>query len=515
VVLLPPRPRLVEGIDVSFPHIPLLTTLPIFFLYTIVSTSNYLLALPLTATPAFLTLLSEKIQPGQGPKHKLPLPIVSQQPVRPNTSLHYTVYTKHYLPMPGGPLNQQGSRRQTSQYPEPLVIDAILGICRFGARIRYQGRRDGIHIHPNLSSAADSPEVVTANIAEEREKNRLECYPTLATVPESFTASPLGLVDKSNDSKRRIHHLSYPAHDLSFVNAGIPQQYGTIAYSSVTQAILAIQKFGTGCLMVKRNFECAFRHIPISPLDMPLLGFHWQDKFYSERFLVFGLRTAPYLFNLFAEVFHWILLQELTTQGLPVEIVHYLDNFLIILPPNQKLETYSRGFTGLSWEVGLAIKISKNQEGTVAEFGGVELDTNQMEIRLPTKKLQKARTIAQTASMTTSFSLLELQTITGYLNFVCIVVHLGRAFLRRLYNMELYFPNISRHYRRRVSAEAHKDLTWWAQVLKGVPVRSIREEMRDIVCLWSDASGTKGLGAYYTSPITTPPGNDKQHGTTI
>ena len=70
---------------------------------------------------------------------------------------------------------------------------------------------------------------------------------------------------------------------------------------------MAIQKFGRGCLLVKRDFESAFRHIPISLFDSGLLGFHWENKYYSERFLPFYLRTAPFQFNIFAETFHWIL----------------------------------------------------------------------------------------------------------------------------------------------------------------------------------------------------------------
>ena len=42
-------------------------------------------------------------------------------------------------------------------------------------------------------------------------------------------------------------------------------------------------------------------------------------------------------------------------------------------------------------------------------------------------------------------SLIELQQITGYLNFISTVVPLGRTFLRRLYNMQLYFPLGNRH----------------------------------------------------------------------
>jgi len=85
--------------------------------------------------------------------------------------------------------------------------------------------------------------------------------------------------------------------------------------------------------LVKRDCESAFRHIPVSPLDSPLLGFDWKGTYYAESFRPFGLRTAPYLFILFAEVFHWILEEELKALGLRVRIIHYLNNFLMVLPP--------------------------------------------------------------------------------------------------------------------------------------------------------------------------------------
>ena len=96
-----------------------------------------------------------------------------------------------------------------------------------------------------------------------------------------------------------------------------------------------------------------------------------------------------------------------------------------------------------------------------------------------------------------SLSLLELQKITGYSNFVSAVVPLGRTFLRRLYSMELYYPPGSRHGKRRLSREARKDLEWWSDILRNAPERSIAQTTRETVLAWSDAASTKGLGGFY------------------
>jgi len=250
---------------------------------------------------------------------------------------------------------------------------------------------------------------------------------------------------------------------------------------------------------VKRDLESAFRHIPVSPQDSPLLGFHWENTYYAEQFLPFGLRTAPYLFNLFAEVFHWFLEQELQRQDLQVQIIHYLDDFLLVIPPGSDLTLYSSTFTTLCQEVGLAINTAKNEEGSIASFAGVELDTSTMVIRLLIKKLRKAQTLVQSPISRKSASLQDLQKLTGYLNFVSTVVPLGCTFLRRLYNMELYFPAGSRHLRRRLSREALKYLAWWNHVLIEAPQRSFNVQVRRTISVWTDTSSIKGLGAFFTS----------------
>ena len=170
-----------------------------------------------------------------------------------------------------------------------------------------------------------------------------------------------------------MHHLSFAADDSCSINGGIPEAYRAIAYSTVKDAIAAVQRFGNCCQLTKRDFASAFRHIPVSPFDTPLLGFGWQGKYYSEHFLPFGLRTASYLFNLFAETFHWILANEFTKHKLPVSTVPYLDEFLLIIPTESKLEAYSERFSLLCEEVELVIKESKNEEGWVASLGGVEM----------------------------------------------------------------------------------------------------------------------------------------------
>ncbi|KAG0643288.1 hypothetical protein HOY80DRAFT_1033759 [Tuber brumale] len=122
------------------------------------------------------------------PPHTL---LVSRQYTRPNTINHYCQFAEHATPIPAGQLKYNGWQQFTRGYPDTEVIEAILGICQFGAKIGYEGYRTSITIHPNLSSALDTPELVSTDIAHEIQKNRLECYDDYHSLPPDFTASPL------------------------------------------------------------------------------------------------------------------------------------------------------------------------------------------------------------------------------------------------------------------------------------------------------------------------------------
>jgi len=180
-----------------------------------------------------------------------------------------------------------------AQLPDRAITTAIVGICQYGVRIGYEGPAQPTTIHLNLSSAMLDASLVSSDIEKELQMNRLQGFDEFNALPANYIASPLGLTDKADSSKRRIHHLSYAVPGLISINSGIPEEYGTITYSSIKNAINSVQLFGKNCILIKRDFESAVSHIPVSPLNCPLLGFHWKSKYYTERFLPFGLRTAP------------------------------------------------------------------------------------------------------------------------------------------------------------------------------------------------------------------------------
>ena len=74
---------------------------------------------------------------------------------------------------------------------------------------------------------------------------------------------------------------------------------------------------------------------------------------------------------------------------------------------------------------------------TTLSFAGIELDSIQMDARLPSDKLSKCIELIEAFLKRKKVTLRELQSLIGLLNFACSVVRPGRAFLRRLIDLTI------------------------------------------------------------------------------
>ena len=108
------------------------------------------------------------------------------------------------------------------------------------------------------------------------------------------------------------------------------------------------------------------------------------SSFWMEKFLPFGLRTSPFLFDLFSKGVNWIVIHN------GHDCIHYLDDFLCIEDSIAKALLFGAFFDDLCKELGINVNVKKNQCDTTVDFLGIELDTMLMEARLPKDKLNKA-----------------------------------------------------------------------------------------------------------------------------
>ena len=67
--------------------------------------------------------------------------------------------------------------------------------------------------------------------------------------------------------------------------------------------------------MTKTNIESTFRIIPVHPQDWELLGMSWKGQYYFDKVLLFGLCSAPFLFNHLPDTLEWLVKHHLNIQS--------------------------------------------------------------------------------------------------------------------------------------------------------------------------------------------------------
>ena len=348
---------------------------------------------------------------------------------------------------------------------------------------------DVLILSNNLSSAHDAPEVLDNQLDEDLRLGRV----CAATPTQPFISSPLGLVPKSDNTLRRIHHLSFPSGRS--VNDNIPAGNATLRYTAVTDIFEAVRRAGRGAVLIKRDLKDAFRMIPVAPQHRWLLGFSWRGNHYTEKCLPFGLRTAPFLFNLFAEGLHWTWLASAPPEWL-VQLIHYLDDFIAILPPGSDPAPMLQLYLDLCWLLGLVDNTKKAAHGTCVECLGIEIDTLEMTARLPRAKILKGTRLVEDALTQGRLTQLETERITGFLVFCASVLPLGRTFLARLWNFHRSFKDPRAH--RPLTIGAVRDLEWWRDTLPlASGLRLLDDAARKTFHLYTDASSFALGGFWY------------------
>ena len=362
-----------------------------------------------------------------------------------------------------------------------------MGILQSGTHISYEGQPQ-LCLSKNLASAFEDPKIITNKLQDDLRLHRV----VKATPVFPFISSPLGLVPKHDGGWRRIHHLSFPDH--TSVNDGIPKPYSTIDYITVDTIFELVVAAGKNCLIIKRDIKDAFRNVPVASKYQWLLGFKWQGIYYKETCLPFGLATAPAIFNLFANAFEWILRCRLKWHS----TVHYLDNFIRILPESEahSIPQAAKDYIQLTNTLSLPHNNSKDCCSTVVEVLGIELNTFFFEARLSPQKIAKALTVTSTTLLQDSLSQREAQKLAGYLSYCCKVVRLGRVFLSSAWEfLGGNFPSSTA--KRRIPRCFKDDLLWWNETLPRVNgILFFDDSKRLTMHLFTDAC-LKGLGGFY------------------
>ena len=99
---------------------------------------------------------------------------------------------------------------------------------------------------------------------------------------------------------RLIVDLFYPP-GVSITDR-IPKSLCSLSYVTLDTAVQHILQMGPGTLFAKVDFNHAIRLLPVHPADRHLLAMSWKGNVFIDTCLPFGLRSAPKLFSILADL---------------------------------------------------------------------------------------------------------------------------------------------------------------------------------------------------------------------
>ena len=399
---------------------------------------------------------------------------------------------------PSTPIDTDYFENELAQHPDKEFVQHLLHGLRNGFEIGFEGERFSV-LSPNLPSALEHPDVVSAHLASECSRGHTAGpYPAPPCSP--LRTSGIGVVEKKSGGHRLIVHLSAPAG--TSVNDGIDGDQFRLAYITVDDIIKHVVRHGKGALVYKVDVKHAFRNIPVRQCDWPLLGMYWNGMYYVDKVLPFGLRSSPAIFNKVADGVQWVLRNA---YGLDT-LEHYLDDFVGVGPPSHTITTSRAAIqkaTLLQVFANLGLPVAEGEDknvgpATVVTVLGIEIDTVAQEIRLPAPKLHallSALSVWQTRKCCTKRELLSL---IGSLSFAAKVVPPGRTFVRRLIDCSMTGSHLSSTIE--IDADTREDIAWWHDFAISWNGRSFFHASTWIrspdAHLFTDASGV-GYGGFY------------------
>lgn len=221
-------------------------------------------------------------------------------------------------------------RQYLHDYPDARICDFL----EYGWPVGYDYSTQGFPVSQlrNHQGALLFPDAIDSYLQNEICRNAV--LGPFETNPFScpVALSPLNSMPKQDSTERRIIvDLSWLAG--TSVNDGISSSSYlgediSLTYPTVDSIASLIWSVGSGCLLYKRDFKCAYRQFPVYPLDYPLLGYCWKHSLYFDLVLPMGLRSAAMACQRITNAVCYICEME------GHHTLSYLDDFIGVATPD-------------------------------------------------------------------------------------------------------------------------------------------------------------------------------------
>ena len=318
------------------------------------------------------------------------------------------------------PLQVELWAKELHSHPDNYFTNYVLEGLTNGFLIGFNRRHPLCSSVRNLSTK--NPDVITSYLEREVQLGRMSRH---IACPQDIHSSPIGAIPKKHKPGKWRLSMDLSSPVGSSVNDGISSEWSSISYVSIDFLLSLVLEAGKGSTLVKADIKEAYRMLPIHPEDQGLLGIKWEGEFYTDKALPFGLRSAPKIFTAVADALQWIL----ANKGIK-NLLHYLDDFIFVSKSKEDAMANKQILLHTFSELGVPLEPSKLEgPATCLSFLGIEVDSETLQLRLPSEKLHRLKEQLAEAISKKCLPKRKLQSLTGLLQHATKVIRPGRPFL--------------------------------------------------------------------------------------
>jgi len=298
---------------------------------------------------------------------------------------------------------------------------------------------------------------VDREVADLRRTGAIEPYDIESYGPPHFVGG-INVIEEDNDARR----LTW---DPRYINAylWVPR----MKLEQLRSLALLVTK---AAFLLKTDMKAGYHHLVMDRRFSKFLAFYWKGRVYVWVALVFGLASAPGVFETVMVAFKQILRLVMHWK-----LMGYLDDCNFVLPPMPQMtvgEVIGGLISGSSappvevvrtiLRFGWAVNVKKLQAGTRVEMLGIVVDSETMSFSIPGRREAKVRKLLQQVIAHPHQSVRRMARLAGSLVSMQEGLRHARIFLWSIYF--LIFPYCLRgDWDRRIAIPAIvvKRCRWW------------------------------------------------------
>lgn len=245
--------------------------------------------------------------------------------------------------------------------------------------------------------------------------------------------------------------------------------------------------------MYKLDLKDAYFLIPVCHSDRQYLRFEYAGKLWQFSCLPFGLSSCPFVFTKVMKP----IIQILRSEGITVII--YLDDILVMARSEFECKKNTQRAIDILKSLGFIINFNKSNlsPSRYCKFVGFIIDSQNMQLCLPTDKRYKIKELVRNFIKKKSCKIEEMAKLSGVLASSCLGVKYGWLYYKSLERekyLALKLNNKNMSAITSISTDTVQDLLWWEKFIMHTvnPIRifAFRKE------IFSDAS-LSGWGAVH------------------